>query len=52
MLIQQTIERLHEMRLTGMAAALAEQQGHPDLGELSFEDRLAAVRKMEATVVR
>ena len=40
MLVQQTIERLHALRLTGMAAALSEQQGQPDLGALPFEDRL------------
>lgn len=47
MLIQQTIERLYQMRLTGMAAALEEQQTRSDVAELSFEDRLALVIERE-----
>ncbi len=47
MLIQQTIERLHEMRLTGMAAALEEQQTRSDVADLSFEDRLALLIQRE-----
>lgn len=50
MLIQQTIERLHEMRLTGMAAALEEQQARSDVAELSFEDRLALLIEREMSV--
>lgn len=49
MLLQQTIDRLHELRLTGMAQALEEQRGQPDLGELAFEDRLALLLEREAT---
>jgi DNA replication protein DnaC len=49
MLLQQTIERLHALRLTGMAAALSEQQGQPDLGALSFEDRLTLLVEREVT---
>src|SRR5690606_39148029 len=49
MLIQQTIERLHELRLTGMAAALEEQRGRPDLEDMSFEDRLALLLEREIT---
>lgn len=49
MLLQQTIDRLHELRLTGMAQALEEQRGQPDLGELAFEDRLALPLEREAT---
>ncbi|MFO7716306.1 IS21-like element helper ATPase IstB [Desulfosarcina sp.] len=41
MMTQQTIDKLHDMKLTAMADAFAEQMGKPDLGELSFEDRLA-----------
>ncbi len=37
MLLQQTIGNLHEMKLTGMAHALEEQQGLPDIQDLSFE---------------
>lgn len=49
MLVQQTIERLHALRLTGMAAALNEQQGQPDVNTLSFEDRLTLLVEREVT---
>ena len=49
MLIQQTIERLHALRLTGMATALSEQQGQPDLASLSFEDRFTLLVEREVT---
>jgi DNA replication protein DnaC len=49
MLLQQTIDRLHEMKLTGMAQALEEQQGIPDIHDLSFEDRLALLLEREST---
>jgi len=49
MLLQQTIDRLHEMKLTGMAQALEEQRGQPDLGDFPFEDRLALLVEREAT---
>jgi len=49
MLLQQTIDRLHELRLTGMAQALEEQRGQPDLHDLTFEDRLALLLEREAT---
>lgn len=49
MLIQQTVERLHALRLTGMATALSEQQGQPDLARLAFEDRLALLVEREVT---
>jgi DNA replication protein DnaC len=41
MFINQTIDKLHEMRLTGMAEALTEQLNNPDHSELSFEERIA-----------
>jgi DNA replication protein DnaC len=41
MLTQQTIDKLYDMKLTAMAEAFAQQLAQPDLGELSFEDRLA-----------
>jgi DNA replication protein DnaC len=50
MLLEPTLARLRELRLTGMAAALEEQQGLPDVHELSFEDRLALLVEREATV--
>lgn len=49
MLIQQTLERLHELRLTGMAQALEEQMRMSDMGGLTFEDRLALLLERELT---
>lgn len=49
MLLQQTIDRLTDMRLIGMVQALEEQGGLPDIQELSFEDRLALLVEREAT---
>lgn len=49
MLIQQTLERLHELRLTGMAQALEEQLRLSDLAGLSFEDRLGLLLERELT---
>jgi DNA replication protein DnaC len=49
MLTQQTLERLHELRLTGMAQALEEQMRMTDLNGLSFEDRLALLLERELT---
>lgn len=39
MLNEQTLEKLHAMRLTGMAEAFAEQLRQPGIAELSFEER-------------
>jgi DNA replication protein DnaC len=49
MLLQQTIDRLHEMKLKGMAQALEEQRGIPDMRDLSFDDRLALLLEREST---
>jgi len=49
MLQQQTLELLHELRLTGMAQALEEQVGLPDIAQLSFEDRFALLLDREKT---
>ena len=38
---QHTLERLHSLRLTGMAEALSYQLTQPEIGHLSFEERLA-----------
>jgi len=40
MLTQQTVEKLREMGLDGMAEGLAEQARQPDLRDLAFEERL------------
>lgn len=49
MLIQQTIERLHELRLTGMAQALQDQLVMSDIDSLAFGDRLAILLEREMT---
>jgi DNA replication protein DnaC len=49
MLQQPTFQLLHELRLPGMAAALEEQQGMPDIQELDFDDRLALILERERT---
>lgn len=41
MLIEQTIEKLHQMKLNAMAAALREQMGNADYQSLTFEDRIS-----------
>jgi DNA replication protein DnaC len=50
MLLEPTLHRLRELQLTGMASALEEQQGMPDVRSLSFEDRLTLLVEREATV--
>jgi DNA replication protein DnaC len=49
MLLQQTLEQLHGLRLVGMAAALEEQLTSAAVHELSFEDRLALLVERERT---
>jgi DNA replication protein DnaC len=49
MLIHPTLERLRELRLPGMAAALEEQLRMRDIESLSFEDRLALLLEREVT---
>lgn len=49
MLLQHTIERLHELRLRGMAGALEEQLASSAAAELSFEDRLGLLVEREST---
>jgi len=39
MLNEQTLEKLHAMRLTGMADAFKDQMMVPDINDLSFEER-------------
>ncbi|MDP3062365.1 MAG: IS21-like element helper ATPase IstB [Chloroflexota bacterium] len=47
--IQQTVEKLQEMGLDGMAEGLAEQNAHPDLRDLSFEERFGMLVDREET---
>lgn len=49
MLIQQTLEQLHALRLVGMATALEEQLASAVARELGFEDRLALLVERERT---
>jgi len=49
MLNHPTLEKLHELRLTGMAKALGEQMGTADIGSLSFEERLGLMVDREMT---
>src|SRR2546425_9885563 len=41
MLMQPTIEKLHSMKLFGMAEAIRRQTEDPEISRLSFEERLA-----------
>ena len=50
MLLEPTLARLRELRLTGMAEALEEQQAVPDILGLSFEDRLGLLVDREGTL--
>jgi DNA replication protein DnaC len=49
MLLEPTLRTLHELRLTGMAAALEEQQAMPDIAQLDFEERLVLMLQREQT---
>jgi len=43
MLNQQTIEKLHALKHTGMAEAFQDQLSQPDIGRLSFEERFGII---------
>ena len=47
MLIEQTLATLHALKLLGMATALDEQRGQPDLNALSFDERFALLVERE-----
>ena len=47
MLIEQTIDKLHTLKLTGMAHALRTQLEQPNAFELAFEERLAILVEQE-----
>lgn len=49
MLKHPTLDKLHTLKLTGMAAALADQSATPDIHELSFEERLGLLVDREMT---
>ena len=48
MLNHPTVDKLHQLRLSGMARALASQAQIPDIGQLSFEERLGLLVDSEA----
>ena len=49
MLHHPTLEKLTELRLSGMKEALCEQQGMPDIEQLDFEERLGLLVDRELT---
>ncbi|QTD95360.1 IS21-like element helper ATPase IstB [Burkholderia anthina] len=49
MLHHPTVEKLHALRLFGMAAALAEQQAQASIDQLGFEERLGLLVEREAS---
>ena len=49
MLIHPTLDKLHTLKCTGMAAALTEQMILPDIDTLSFEERLGLLVDREIT---
>ncbi|OLF82571.1 AAA family ATPase [Marinobacter sp. C18] len=49
MLKHPTLDKLHTLKLTGMAAALADQSATPDITDLSFEERLGLLVDREMT---
>ena len=49
MMYHPTLEKLAELRLTGMREALADQQAMADIETLSFEERLGLLLDREAT---
>jgi DNA replication protein DnaC len=49
MLPNPTVERLNELRLYGMAAALAEQQSQDSVAQLGFEERLGLLVERESS---
>ena len=49
MLKHPTLDKLHALKLTGMAAALADQSATTDIQELSFEERLGLMVDREMT---
>lgn len=47
-MLQQTLDKLHQMKLVGMAQALEEQLSQPETAALSFEERLGLLVDREA----
>jgi hypothetical protein len=49
MLQHPTVDKLHALRLPGMAAALAEQQSQDGIDRLGFEERLGLLVERESS---
>jgi DNA replication protein DnaC len=49
MLSHPTLDKLHELKLTGMVQSLSEQMQMPEIGDLSFEERLGLLVDREIT---
>ena len=49
MLTHPTLDKLHTLKCTGMAAALTEQMTLPDIDALTFEERLGLLVDREIT---
>ena len=49
MLNHPTVDKLQQLRLTGMARALAQQAMSPEIGQLSFEERLGLLVDSESS---
>ena len=47
MLIEHTITRLNDMRLTGMSEAYSSQRERPNIQELSFDERFGLALNSE-----
>jgi DNA replication protein DnaC len=50
MLAQQTLDKLYQLKLRGMASAFEEQLSHGDFASLSFEERVGLMVDRESTV--
>jgi DNA replication protein DnaC len=50
MLTHPTVDKLHQLRLPGMARAFSTQLADPDMDSLSFEERLGLLVEEESTV--
>ena len=49
MLIEQTLEKMNAMKLSGMASALAQQRGSSECARLSFDERMGLLVDAEWT---
>lgn len=49
MILQETLQKMHTLRLHGMIGALEQQMSQPEMASLSFEDRLGLLIDQEWT---